>query len=48
MEARNRYYLEEGRRFIKKFMLLSTNCSTLLDVNVAPRCIIEDEIKSLD
>ena len=44
MGARNRYYLEKGRRFIKKFMLLSTNCSIVLDINVAPRCIIEDEI----
>ena len=44
MGARNRYYLEKGGRFIKKFMLLSTNCSIVLDINVAPRCIIEDEI----
>ena len=44
MGARNRYYLEKGRRFIKKFMLLSTNCSIVLDINVAPRCIIDDEI----
>ena len=44
MGARNRYYLENGRRFIKKFMLLSTICSIVLDINVAPRCIIDDEI----
>ena len=44
MGARKRYYSEKGRRFIKKFMLLSTNCSIVLDFNVAPRCIIEDEI----